>query len=820
MQTLKRKVLVARLALFWERLWPKCFYGLMVAGVFALAGLSGVLELLPQVLHIAVLAGFAIALAVALYPARLIRWPSHTEALRHLEATSAVPHRPASSYQDTLTLSKEDPYAQSLWRRHRERLMQALRKLRPAWPKSYVRNKDPYALRAALLLCLAIAFAWSGSDWSSRVTNAFVPGNRANVPVWLDAWVKPPEYTSMPPIFLSGQNSIQSVTARDRVPVPTGSEIVIRLSGAEAPIVSFAPIAAEGAAPSEAATPPLAALDSGVHELRAALKEPVTVTVQNGAETLESWSFDIIPDAPPRIEVDGEVERTVNGAMRFIYKASDDYGVSSVRADIQLSDEQEGGMGISYPGLLRVAPPDFPVPLPSINPRSAEQMVYQDLTAHPWAGLVVEMTLVAEDQAGNAARSVPYVFALPQREFTQPLARAVIEQRRHLIREPDLVGNVVLALTALGYYPDDLFASSGIYLGMRFAINRMRRDDEGSIDESIDLLWELALAIEDGDLSVAERELREAQRALQEALARDASPEEIAQLVEKLRDAMQRYVRALAERAQDSQRSDNRIPEDATQVSPQDLEKMLDTIENLARAGANDAAQDMLSQLQNMLENMQAGRDQRGLSGRDAEMARLLEQLGQLMSEQQDLMDETFQTPQSNGAEPGSRGGALSDMEELAELQEGLAMSLEEMLNSLQRRGVDGPTALDQAGDAMRDAIEALRRDDQRGAVGSQGEALDQLREGAQTMAQQMMQGNGSQGALGRHGRGDNDTNRDPLGRPLHSSGPELGLSTRVPSEIEIQRARQILRELQNRIGERMRPRIELDYLNRLLERF
>ena len=88
-------------------------------------------------------------------------------------------------------------------------------------------------------------------------------------------------------------------------------------------------------------------------------------------------------------------------------------------------------------------------------------------------------------------------------------------------------------------------------------------------------------------------------------------------------------------------------------------------------------------------------------------------------------------------------------------------------------------------------------------------------------MAEQLNQGTGTQGSLGRHGQGGNDPNRDPLGRPMQSSaGNDLGLSTKVPSDIEIQRARQILRELQNRIGDRSRPRIELDYIERLLKRF
>jgi len=74
--------------------------------------------------------------------------------------------------------------------------------------------------------------------------------------------------------------------------------------------------------------------------------------------------------------------------------------------------------------------------------------------------------------------------------------------------------------------------------------------------------------------------------------------------------------------------------------------------------------------------------------------------------------------------------------------------------------------------------------------------------------------GNNRRGRTGARGR------TDPLGRPLRSSGPDFGVSTKVPEQIDIQRARQIMKLLRDRLGERNRPKIELDYLERLLRRF
>ncbi len=44
--------------------------------------------------------------------------------------------------------------------------------------------------------------------------------------------------------------------------------------------------------------------------------------------------------------------------------------------------------------------------------------------------------------------------------------------------------------------------------------------------------------------------------------------------------------------------------------------------------------------------------------------------------------------------------------------------------------------------------------------------------------------------------------------------------TVKVPDEIDVQRARRVLEELRKRLSEPLRPRIELDYLERLLKDF
>ena len=150
----------------------------------------------------------------------------------------------------------------------------------------------------------------------------------------------------------------------------------------------------------------------------------------------------------------------------------------------------------------------------------------------------------------------------------------------------------------------------------------------------------------------------------------------------------------------------------------------------------------------------------------------------------------------------------------LGQRQGELGNRLDELRRGLQRFGMQSPSQLDGAQRSMENAERALRQGDLDEATREQSRALEQLRQGAQSMAEQMMRQMPSQ-----YGRAS-DAPLDPLGRPQRTEGPDLGTSVKLPDEIDAQRAREILEELRRRLGERFRPELELQYLERLLRRF
>ena len=160
----------------------------------------------------------------------------------------------------------------------------------------------------------------------------------------------------------------------------------------------------------------------------------------------------------------------------------------------------------------------------------------------------------------------------------------------------------------------------------------------------------------------------------------------------------------------------------------------------------------------------------------------------------------------------------LRDMlKQLQQGQSGLQQSLQDLMKQLQAMGMDPNGKLGQAGEAMGRAAGSLGNGKPGAAVGEQGDALDALRQGAQGLTQQFAQRQGRGGGIRG---GDNFANQDPLGRPQRTTGADLGNSVKVPDEIDVQRAREILEAIRKRLADPGRSDIERSYLERLLERF
>lgn len=854
------KRFLARIVLFAEQVLPLAVPALSVIAIYLSVSWFGIFRLVPDWLRIVLLIAFAIGFVASLLPFHKLRWPQVAEADRMLEERNGLPHQPVMVQEDEPAF--ETPFSRALWREHQTRMARKIATLDAGLPQPDIARHDRFALRAIPALLLVTAFGYSLSINGGSITDALQPAPAevtSNPAVRIDAWVTPPAYTGRAPIYLTADGSEQAP-----IGVPQFSSLTVRVSGGQSTekvLFRKANGESQEIAVQDDNRPqqPVANANAGRASDASATPQMTAQThimklEENGALQANgrTWSFDVLPDKAPEIAFDGMPRRAVNGALEIGFMMKDDYGVQEAHAEI-LPVESDPSATPLYPL------PEFKLDIPRRNARDGKGLTSKNLTEHPLAGKRVRITLVAKDAAGQTGRSPPYEMVMPSRPFSEPLAAAVAEERQTFALDTRKMPEAIALNEALTIRPEETIPNTTHYLLIESALARMKlsKGDE-QLKDTAQYLWDIALGIEEGDLSLAERRLRDAQQNLADALNRNAPDAEIKKLMDELRKAMQDYMNELAQRLQNMPMQQ---PNQNAQnfLRQQDLQRMMDQIENLARSGNRDAAQQMLSDLQRLMNNLQTARPQRGQQQeQNSQMTQQMNKLGQILRDQQKLMDETFRLDQQlrdrmqrgdpnmddmmpgeegqqqqqqqgqqdqQGQQPGNEMTADQLREALKQLraqQDALGKQLQELQKSLGDMGMKPGEGFGQAQREMEGAGKDLGQGNGSGALEGQGRALEALRKGARDMMSQMMQAQqgqqGQQGPNGQVGQG-NQNGRDPLGRPRQTDGgPDMNNDVKIPDEIDVQRAREILDAIREKLGNNPTQAIERQYLERLLD--
>ncbi|WP_457106022.1 TIGR02302 family protein [Methylobacterium sp. P5_C11] len=851
---LDRLVAQARVAILWEQAWPVLWRGLGVGLLFLVVSWSGLwLDLTPLWRQVG-LGALAALLVAALWPLIHLAGPDRRLLLARLDREAAardpaLRHGPASAAQDSLAVGASDPGSRTLWDLHQRRAAQAMSALRVGLPRPGMTRHDPFALRAGLVVAAVASLFAAGPEWRQRIGAAFdwqepaAPGPNFRV----DGWIDPPLYTRMPPLLIAMDGSDQHLRA------PVNAQLIVRIAGQgkAASATTLTPNAGLVSVPGQEARP-----DLREERYRIVGGAELTIATPAGRQRL---TVEAIPDRPPEVTAVGGPEVNGRGTFNLTYRAKDDYGISSAEAVI---DPLKSGRTL-------VPVPHIGLALPGDASGEADTKTLVDLTDSPWSGARVRYHIVVKDEAGQEGRTPDTEIILPARPFRDPLARALAEDRRRLVTAPDTDRRWVQgALDALLVAPDTFTPQPAIFLGLRTATERLRRArTDTDLTDVADLLWEMALKIEDGDLSDAEKQLRQAQDRLKEAIERNAPDDEIKRLTQDLKQALDKFLSEMAQKQgreprEQSERGQNN--QQSKTVTPEDLDKMIQDMAEAMKRGDTAEAQRLMEQLRNVLENLQTAERGGRSDQASREMQKQMRDLDAMSREQQGLRDETFkdgqeqrggqrqpnrgqpqqgQRGQQGQKQPGQQGQQGEGQQgqgqkgqgqqgqgqpgDVGQRQQALRQRLEQLEQRMKENGMRGEQGLSDAEDAMREAENALKDGDSSGAVDAQARALDGLKRGADGMAQQMQemaegQGEGQQdggqqpGQQGQAGARDDD----PLGRPTRGRDMSDG-RVRVPTadESAVQRARRIMEELRRKLGDPSRPREELDYFERLLRR-
>ncbi len=803
---LRRRLFFAHLTLWWERAWRLAWPLPALLLTFVSLALFDVLPLLPGWLHATILGIFLVAGLVVLWRLRRLSWPVLPEARQRLEQDSGFGHQPLQSLADRLSAGADDPVSQALWQAERRRVRYLLPGLTLRSPAPDLARHDPAGLRFVPLLLLAIALSGGWHDGQARLVRALEPnlGRLVGPPPVLQVWLTPPPYTGKAPMLLDTPSSRQPIA------LPADSSLLAVLQGGKGKAQLFI----------DDEPHPFQALDGDSQRLESPIAKASRLVIRQGRRQIAAWSVTILAVEPPSIGFASPPEADRDGRLRLDIEGRDAYGIAKAWATIRRIDSPK-------------APPlNLNLPLGGAHPATVRQAAWHDLTGHPWAGLPVSIEPGAENVAGRQATGTAVTTILPERNFTNPVAKAIVAERRTLAATPERRREVAGNLAAIATHPEKFGNDLVVYLALSTSVSRLIQDQSPeAVPSVVDILWQAALRVEDGDKPAAQLAVDEAARNLEQALSEGASQAEIERLMSELQSAMARYLDAIAEQA--ARQGTPLLPDDPEQpsVSAEELDGMLERMRDLSRTGSPEAARQLLSELRQMLDGLSAPM-QGGPAGEQARQAQqALKDLQDMARQQRQLLDDTFRrtqpgpgqgagtadpqgTPQQGGRENGTpRPGNAGKAD--AQRQEALRKRLGQTLQALGDLGADVPDALGQAEQAMRESTQALRQDDLQSAVDAQTEALARLQEGSQAAAQSLARQMGP--GMMRQGRGPG---RDPLGRPLQGRGNGEDHTVKIPDQAATQKAREVLDELRRRAGQAERPTFERDYLQRLLKQF
>lgn len=821
--------------------WP----GLAWAVSFAVLALLGVWETIGDPWR----ALYAIAsLAAAIWLTRKgltgFAWPHVEDVARRVEEDSGISARPHEALLDTPPT--DDPIALQVWHEHQARMARRLETATARRPKAAWASQDRWAMRGSLALALFVSWFLAGPAAQDRLGEAFslTPIQVGGLEVSVDAWIDPPAYTGRAPIFLSADTR--------EVEVPAGANFIARIAGSRrAPVLTR-----RDGNGSERAT--ASVIGDSVWDTRLTISDDASVRLAAGP-TRQTWTLNVIPDLPPVVRLLAVPDANSSGELDLQFSVVDDYGATAYGLELRPEDDPDAQWE-----RIEITPAG----VTNLDTENGVRTLLET-AQHRLAGSRVTIRVVADDAAGNTGRSPELGITLPHRIFLDGLARAVAEQRRNVLnadqayaplpvrpvlyaediapgmayladeperrieRAPEGLQFAARALNAITDTPARYFDDPVVYLGLRASVQRLRRSREQADLDGLEAdLWQIALRAELGSLADAEAALRAAERALMEALARGADETELAALFDAFQEAMDNYMAAMAAEAA---RTGETADADAQALDTASLQAMLDALREAAELGDTANARQALQQLSELLRNMQM---QMGQGSGDGEsdpiseaMQRALEELGDVIGSQRDLQDQTFglsqqeqsggpSQPQSGGQQDGNtpqgmaenQSGGGASAQSLGAMQDELAQQLGQAQQALPDGGNE---TLAQAGDAMRAAADALGEGDADAALEAQDEALAGLRAGAEQLAQELLER--MQDAQGEAGQGEQQ--RDPLGRPSEGAFAD-GSGVEIPEEMARARARSILEELRRRAAEAGRPQDELDYIERLLDRF
>ncbi len=787
---LRWRLRAAMTVLWTERLGTAVWAGLAVVAAILGVALLGFASLLPVWLHVTLLvAALAAALVFFVRGTSALRAPAYAEAERRLERDSGLRHHPFAVLRDRPAGTSQADLA--LWQLHTDRARRSLVALRLEAPDPQLSRADPYALRAASLLLLVSGLVVAGPQAGQRLFALFAPGTAgwhgAAAPL-IQAWIQPPAYTGLPPIFLPAIGADAAA-----ISVPQGSKLTVSITGvASRPTLTVAGDAHR-----------MEELGSDSFQAISSLVRSGHLSLAAGWSDLGGWDVTVLPNEPPKLAWTAPPGRAgASVATRLPWQVAQRWGVAGLQAEMRPQGRPD------LPSLV------VPLPLPG-TPKDAKGIATEDLSENPYAGVMMTGRLAGRDVSGQQGFGAPLDFVLPARLFHHPLARAIIDLRRRLALHPGGAADAAADLAALGEAPlgphdPSGLSATGISLNLAAAAALLTQAPHAGRDpvaEAQARLWTLALALDGALPDAGARALAEARARLRAAMEDRVngrlSAKEFSQRLDELRQALDKRLAEIGKQAVQRGAIEKFDPSQQ-HLSSNALDKMMKEMEQAAREGRMDDAKSAMAQMEKMLDQLknahieskqemqqrqeQARRGRQIMGAVQDLVRRETELLDHAQSrapaplppglppqfrgfpfppmggtdespdDQQENADQpqldrsppdrgqpdrgqSDQPQQQMGANPQQSASPHQQQSADARTQKALHRALGALSQGFAQSGGQPPRGLDDAGHAMDDAAQALQSHQDPQARDSISRAIAALQQGGQSMSKQMSAG-------------------------------------------------------------------------------
>ena len=335
------------------------------------------------------------------------------------------------------------------------------------------------SLKAIILssMLLAMAGALAGPDSQRLLEIAVKPRGIFSYPApEITLIVTPPDYSGhveFSEVLMPGNTKASGLT-----PIPEGSKITVRATR-----MAFAPILIAGKRPLY-----FQASADGGYEASFTLTDEISWQIRDGARKIGEWPIFMMEDRTPTItKADFQHIMTGAGLFSLNLDLSDDYGLDEV------------SVGVMAPGASDKALSDrTTLAISGVKVYSGH--IYVSLGTSDYAGKAVDLVIEVTDQAGQKQTRIISGITLPEREFSNPLSRQIMEIRTAIKTQPDQRKKQARRLMALGLTPDDGQTPAIYYMALRTAYWRLTNaKGPDDINNTRKILWDLANRMDGGE---------------------------------------------------------------------------------------------------------------------------------------------------------------------------------------------------------------------------------------------------------------------------------------------------------------------------------